>query len=55
MGVLGQLFPQPKIGEDSDAGSDGQKYRIGPIDLESGVVQLQPNRQAEQEPDADER
>lgn len=41
MGVMGSLFPQPKITEDSDAAADGQKFRLGPIDLESGVVQLQ--------------
>jgi len=51
MGVMGSLFPQPKITEDQDAGSDGRRYRLGPIDLESGVVQLQPTRPA-QAPDA---
>lgn len=50
MGVLGELFPQPKINGDADPGADGQRFRIGPIDLESGVVQLQPTRRAE-EPD----
>lgn len=47
MGVMGSLFPQPKITEDSDAAADGQKFRLGPIDLESGVVQLQPVRPAQ--------
>lgn len=44
MGILGELFPRPKTHEDSDAAADGQKFRIGPIDLDSGVVQLQPTR-----------
>lgn len=58
MGVMGSLFPQPKITEDADAAADGQKFRLGPIDLESGVVQLQPVRPAEpatDEPDAENR
>lgn len=47
MGILGELFPRPKTHEDSDAAADGRQFRIGPIDLESGVVQLQPTRPAE--------
>ena len=42
MGVVGELFPQRKTQEDADAAADGQMFRIGPIDLESGVVQLRP-------------
>ena len=52
MGVMGSLFPQPKITEDSDAAADGQKFRLGPIDLESGVVQLQPVSGPAQAPEA---
>lgn len=51
MGILGELFPRPKTHEDSDASADGQKFRIGPIDLDSGVVQLQPTRPAEPDDD----
>ncbi|MBW0103382.1 hypothetical protein [Pseudonocardia sp. KRD291] len=54
MGILGELFPRPKTHDDSDAAADGQKFRIGPIDLDSGVVQLQPARPveaADDEPD----
>ena len=54
MGVMGSLFPQPKITEDQDAGSDGRRYRLGAIDLESGTVQLQPTRPAEPAAQADE-
>jgi hypothetical protein len=43
MGVLGELFPGRKIqdeaGEAGEAG-DGQKWRLGPIDLENGVVEV---------------
>ncbi|MET0190860.1 MAG: hypothetical protein ABW212_17800 [Pseudonocardia sediminis] len=47
MSFLGELFPRPKVHEDSDASADGQRFRIGEIDLDSGVVQLQPTRRAE--------
>jgi hypothetical protein len=53
MGVMGSLFPQPKITEDQDAGSDGRRYRLGAIDLESGTVQLQPTRPAAEQADED--
>lgn len=49
MGVMGSLFPQPKITEDQDAAADGKKFRLGAIDLESGVVQLQRTRPAERD------
>lgn len=51
---MGSLFPQPKITEESDAAADGKKFRLGPIDLESGVVQLQPVRPAQTAESADE-
>ncbi len=50
---MGSLFPQPKITEESDAAADGKKFRVGPIDLESGVVQLQPVRPAQADEDAE--
>ena len=53
MGVMGSLFPQPKITEDSDAASDGRRFRLGPIDLESGVVQLNPVQPAERSDDSE--
>lgn len=52
MGILGELFPRPKAHEDSDAAADGQRFRIGEIDLDSGVVQLAPARPAEPGHDA---
>lgn len=53
MGVMGSLFPQPKITEDQDAAADGRTFRLGAIDLESGVVQLQPVRRPAPEPAGD--
>lgn len=59
MGILGELFPRPKTHDDSDAAADGRQFRIGPIDLDNGVVQLQPTRPAapddetSPEPDSD--
>ncbi|RZT88278.1 hypothetical protein EV383_5217 [Pseudonocardia sediminis] len=51
MSFLGELFPRPKVHDDADASADGQRFRIGEIDLDSGVVQLRPARPAEQADD----
>ncbi len=41
MGLLGELFPGPKILDEAGEAGDGQKpWRLGPIDLENGVVQV---------------
>ena len=40
MGVLGQMFPAPKISDEAGESGDGQKWRLGPIDLENGVVEV---------------
>jgi hypothetical protein len=40
MGVLGELFPGPKISDEAGEAGDGEKFRLGPIDLEKGVVTL---------------
>lgn len=53
MGVLGEMFPGPKIQDEAGEDADGQKWRLGPIDLENGVVQV--HRAAPTpEPEADE-
>jgi hypothetical protein len=50
MGVLGEMFPGRKLrSEAGDAGS-GQGWRLGPIDLDSGVVEVhrpEPERRPE--------
>lgn len=40
MGVLGELFPGPRISD--EAGEDGaaQPWRLGPIDLDAGTVEV---------------
>lgn len=40
MGVLGEMFPGQKILDEAGEAGDGQKWRLGPIDLEKGVVQI---------------
>ncbi len=51
MGVLGELFPGPKIQDEAGEDADGQKWRLGPIDLESGVVQVHRAVPAPEEPE----
>jgi hypothetical protein len=38
MGMLGELFPGRKITDEAGEDGDAQKWRLGPIDLDSGVV-----------------
>jgi hypothetical protein len=40
MGVLGELFPGRKIQDTSSEAGDGQRFRLGLIDLENNVVQV---------------
>ena len=40
MGVLGSLFPGPEISDEGGESGDGQRWRLGPIDLENGTVEL---------------
>jgi hypothetical protein len=41
MGVLGELFPGPKIRDESTEAGNGQQWRLGPIDLDNRTVQVQ--------------
>jgi hypothetical protein len=41
MGVLGELFPSPKIRDESGEAGTGEKWQLGPIDLDNRVVQVQ--------------
>jgi hypothetical protein len=41
MGVLGEMFPGPKIRDESGEEGDGQQWRLGPIDLDNRTVQVQ--------------
>jgi hypothetical protein len=40
MGVLGQMFPGPEISDEGGESGTGEppRFRLGPIDLESGTV-----------------
>ena len=40
MGMLGELFPGPKISDESGEDGDGRQWRLGPIDLDRGVVEV---------------
>jgi hypothetical protein len=41
MGVLGEMFPGPKISDEAGEAGDGeQPWRLGPIDLDNNVVEI---------------
>jgi hypothetical protein len=40
MGVLREMFPGRKITDEAGEDGDAQPWRLGPIDLERGVVQV---------------
>jgi len=40
MGVLGSLFPGPEISDEAGEDGDAQPWRLGPIDLERGTVEV---------------
>ncbi|HVL82895.1 MAG TPA: hypothetical protein VM367_01175 [Pseudonocardia sp.] len=51
MGVLGEMFPGRPIPDEAGEAGDGQRWRLGPIDLENGVVEL--HRAPDPAPDDD--
>jgi hypothetical protein len=52
MGVLGEMFPGPRIRDEAGEDGDAQPFRLGPIDLERGTVVV--HRAADpDDPDAD--
>ena len=48
MGVLGEMFPSRKLRSEAGEAGNGQGFRLGPIDLDSGVVEV---HRAEPEPE----
>jgi hypothetical protein len=40
MGMLGEMFPGRKLRSEAGETGDGQGWRLGPIDLDSGVVEV---------------
>jgi hypothetical protein len=49
MGVLGEMFPTQKLRSEAGDVGNGQGWRLGPIDLDAGVVEVH-----RAEPDDDE-
>jgi hypothetical protein len=57
MGVLGEMFPSRKIRSEAGEAGDGQGWRLGPIDLDAGVVEVHravPDAGPDAGPDPDE-
>ena len=52
MGVLGEMFPSRKLRSEAGEAGDGQGWRLGPIDLDTGVVEVH-RAEPEQADDAD--
>jgi hypothetical protein len=50
VGVLGEMFPSRKLRSEAGEAGDGQGWRLGPIDLDAGVVEV---HRAEPAPDPD--
>ena len=40
MGVLGEMFPSQKLRSEAGEAGNGQGWRLGPIDLDAGVVEV---------------
>ena len=40
MGVLGEMFPSRRLRSEAGEAGDGQGWRLGPIDLDAGVVEV---------------
>jgi len=54
MGMLGEMFPGPKIRDESGEAGDGQPpFRLGPIDLENNTVVVHRDPDPEDETDRD--
>lgn len=51
MGVLGSLFPGPEIRDEGGESGDGQRFRLGPIDLDNGTVEVVRPDEPRDEPD----
>jgi hypothetical protein len=43
------MFPGSKISDEAGEGGDAKKWRLGPIDLENGVVEVHRVQPADQE------
>jgi hypothetical protein len=50
MGVIGGMFPGRKITDESGEDGDAQPWRLGPIDLDRGIVQVHRAVPVEEDP-----
>jgi hypothetical protein len=54
VGVLGEMFPSRKLRSEAGEAGSGQGWRLGPIDLDTGVVEVH-RTEPEPEPEDEER
>jgi hypothetical protein len=54
VGVLGEMFPSRKLRSEAGEAGNGQEWRLGPIDLDAGVVEVH-RTEPEPEPEHEER
>jgi hypothetical protein len=54
VGVLGEMFPSRKLRSEAGEDGSGQGWRLGPIDLDTGVVEVH-RTEPEPEPEDEER
>lgn len=53
MGVLGEMFPGPRIRDEAAEAGDGRQWRLGPIDLENNTVEMVRPEPPAPDPEAD--
>jgi len=53
MGVLGEMFPSRKLRSEAGEAGSGQGFRLGRIDLDSGVVEVHRDEPEPEDDDAD--
>jgi hypothetical protein len=51
VGVLGEMFPSRKLRSEAGEAGSGQGWRLGPIDLDAGVVEVYRGEEPEPEPE----
>ena len=51
MGVLGEMFPSRKLRSEAGEAGSGQGWRLGPIDLDAGVVEVTTGTEPDEDDD----
>jgi hypothetical protein len=49
--MMGELFPGPKIRDESGEAGDGQEWELGPIDLDKRTVEVRRVEEPEPAPE----